>query len=47
VLQQLPNGEAIVLYQNLPPARVRLRRWFADKDLRRLADAADPARAAS
>jgi type IV secretion system protein VirD4 len=37
VLQQLPDGEAVVLYQNLPPARVRLRRWFADKDLRRLA----------
>ena len=38
VLQQLPNGQAIVLYENLPPARVRLRRWFADKDLRRLAE---------
>jgi type IV secretion system protein VirD4 len=37
LLQQLPDGEAVVLYQNLPPARVRLRRWFADKDLRRLA----------
>jgi type IV secretory pathway TraG/TraD family ATPase VirD4 len=37
VLQQLPNGQAIVLYQNLPPARVRLRFWFADKELRRLA----------
>ena len=37
VLQQLPDGEAVLLYQNLPPARVRLRRWFADKDLRRLA----------
>lgn len=39
LLQQLPDGEAVVLYQNLPPARVRLRRWFADKDLRRLASA--------
>jgi type IV secretory pathway TraG/TraD family ATPase VirD4 len=38
LLQQLPNGEAVVLYQNLPPVRVRLRRWYADKDLRRLAD---------
>jgi type IV secretion system protein VirD4 len=37
LLQQLPDGEAVVLYQNLPPARIRLRRWFADKDLRRLA----------
>jgi type IV secretion system protein VirD4 len=34
--QQLPDGEAVVLYQNLPPARVRLRRWFADRDLKRL-----------
>ena len=39
VLQQLPDGEAVLLYQNLPPARVRLRRWFADKDLRRLSTA--------
>jgi type IV secretion system protein VirD4 len=39
LLQQLPDGEAVVLYQNLPPARVRLRRWFADKDLRRLTSA--------
>ena len=38
VLQQLPDGEAVVLYQNLPPARVRLRRWFADKHLRKLAE---------
>ena len=37
LLQQMPDGEAIVLYQNLPPARMRLRRWFADKDLRKLA----------
>ena len=36
LLQQLPDGEAVVLYQNLPPARVRLRRWFADRDLKRL-----------
>lgn len=38
LLQQLPDGEAVVLYQNLPPVRVRLRRWFADKDLRRIAE---------
>ena len=37
LLQQLPDGEAVVLYQNLPPTRVKLRRWFADRDLRRLA----------
>ena len=36
VLQQLPDGVAVVLYQNLPPARVKLRRWFEDRDLCRL-----------
>ncbi|WP_155918597.1 type IV secretory system conjugative DNA transfer family protein [Marmoricola sp. URHB0036] len=36
VLQQLPDGEAIVLYQNLPPARVRLLPWFADRRFRHL-----------
>jgi len=37
LLQQLLDGEAVVLYRNLPPARVKLRRWFADRDLKRLA----------
>jgi type IV secretion system protein VirD4 len=37
LLQQLPAGEAVLLYENLPPARVRLRRWFDDRALRRLA----------
>ena len=36
VLQQLPDGEAILLYQNLPPARVRLLPWFADRRFRHL-----------
>jgi hypothetical protein len=37
VLQQLPRGEALLLYENLPPARVRLRFWFKDRALRALA----------
>src|SRR4051794_25189116 len=37
LLQQLPAGQAVLLYENLPPARVRLRRWFDDKALRALA----------
>ena len=36
-LRQLPDGHAIVAYQNLPPMRVRLRFCYADKALRRLA----------
>jgi type IV secretion system protein VirD4 len=33
-LQQLPDGHAVLLYQNLPPARVRLLPWYADKRFR-------------
>ncbi|WP_370617685.1 type IV secretory system conjugative DNA transfer family protein [Mumia sp. Pv 4-285] len=44
LLQQLPDGEAVVLYQNLPPARVKLRRWYADKALRQLANTQEEAR---
>lgn len=29
-LQQLPDGHAVLLYQNLPPAQVRLLPWYAD-----------------
>jgi type IV secretory pathway TraG/TraD family ATPase VirD4 len=36
-LQQLPDGEAVLLYQNLPPARVRLLPWYADRRFRDLA----------
>jgi type IV secretion system protein VirD4 len=43
ILQQLPDGQAVLLYQNLPPARIKLRRWFADRDLRRLAGHGVPA----
>jgi type IV secretory pathway TraG/TraD family ATPase VirD4 len=36
-LRQLPDGEALLLYGRLPPVKVRLRMWFADRGLRRLA----------
>jgi type IV secretion system protein VirD4 len=36
-LRQLPDGEALLLYGRLPPVKVRLRMWFADRRLRKLA----------
>ena len=36
-LRQLPERHALLLYGRLPPAQVRLRMWFADRRLRRLA----------
>ncbi len=36
-LRQLAPGEALLLYGAIPPARLRLRMWFADRRLRRLA----------
>jgi len=39
LLQQLPNGAAVLQYQNLPPMRIRLRFCYRDRDLRRLAEA--------
>jgi type IV secretion system protein VirD4 len=36
-LRQLPGGRALLLYGRIPPAEVRLRMWFADRRLRRLA----------
>jgi type IV secretion system protein VirD4 len=36
-LRQLRDGEALLLYGRLPPVKVRLRMWFADRRLRRLA----------
>jgi type IV secretion system protein VirD4 len=36
-LRQLPEGGALLLYGRLPPAELRLRMWFADRSLRRLA----------
>ena len=42
LLRQAEEGTALLVYGNLPPARLRLRPWFADRDLVRLA-AADEA----
>jgi type IV secretion system protein VirD4 len=36
-LRQLPDRHALLLYGRLPPTRVRLRLWFEDRRLRRLA----------
>jgi type IV secretion system protein VirD4 len=38
-LRQLPDGHALLLYGRLAPARLRLRMWFEDRHLRRLAGA--------
>jgi type IV secretion system protein VirD4 len=37
-LRQLEPGEALLLYGRIPPVRLRLRMWFADRRLRRLAN---------
>jgi type IV secretion system protein VirD4 len=39
LLRQLPDGHALLLYGRLAPIRVRLRMWFADRRLKRLAEA--------
>jgi type IV secretion system protein VirD4 len=44
VLRQLRPREGVLLYGHLPPARVRLRAWFRNPRLRRLALRAAPAR---
>lgn len=36
-LRQIPDGHALVLYGRLAPVQVRLRMWFEDRRLRRLA----------
>jgi type IV secretory pathway TraG/TraD family ATPase VirD4 len=36
-LRQLREREALLVYGRLPPARIRLRTWFDDPRLRRLA----------
>jgi type IV secretion system protein VirD4 len=36
-LRQLPSGHALLLYGRIPPTEVRLRMWFADRRLRKLA----------
>ncbi len=37
-LRQLPEGHALLLYGRIPPAAIRLRVWFADRRLRKLAE---------
>jgi type IV secretion system protein VirD4 len=39
-LRQLPDGQALLLYGRLAPTRVKLRMWFSDRRLRRLAQGA-------
>jgi len=41
-LRQLEPGEALLLYGRIPPVRLRLRMWFADRRLRRLARGGPP-----
>ena len=36
-LRQLPERHALLLYGRLPPAQIRLRTWWSDRRLRRLA----------
>jgi type IV secretion system protein VirD4 len=36
-LRQLPEGHALLVYGRIAPARLRLRMWFSDRRLRRLA----------
>jgi type IV secretory pathway TraG/TraD family ATPase VirD4 len=38
-LRQLPDREALLIYGRIAPVRVRLRLWFEDRRLRRLAGA--------
>jgi len=38
-LRELPEGRALLLYGRLAPAEIRLRMWFADRRLRKLARA--------
>jgi len=42
-LRQLPDGRALLLYGRIPPVELRLRLWFEDRRLRRLAGASTPA----
>ncbi|MDE3131107.1 MAG: type IV secretory system conjugative DNA transfer family protein [Acidobacteriota bacterium] len=44
-LRQLPDGQALLLYGRLAPVRVRLRTWFANRRLRRMAGPAAEAAA--
>jgi type IV secretory pathway TraG/TraD family ATPase VirD4 len=46
-LQQLPAGEAVLLYENLPPVRIRLRFWFKDRRLKSLGSSQPPVQGAA
>jgi type IV secretory pathway TraG/TraD family ATPase VirD4 len=41
-LRRIPPGRGVLLYGDLPPARLRLRPWYADPGLRRRAGGIDP-----
>ena len=42
VLQQLPDGQAVLVYQNLPPTRVKLLPWYRNRRYKDLWSAASP-----
>jgi len=46
VVRENRPGTGLLVYGHLPPAQLELRPWFADRDLRRLAAAQQPASAA-
>lgn len=41
-LRRMPPGTAVLLYGSLPPARLRLRPWFEDAELRARAGGSEP-----
>jgi type IV secretion system protein VirD4 len=47
VVRQLKPKRAVLIHGHLPPVRIRLRPWFHSPRLRRLANAAVPARPAT
>jgi hypothetical protein len=46
-VRQLKPKRAVLIYGHLPPVRIRLRPWFHSPRLRKLANAAVPARPAT
>jgi type IV secretory pathway TraG/TraD family ATPase VirD4 len=42
VLREMRPGNGLLVYGHLAPARIRLRPWFKDRDLRKLATGAVP-----
>ena len=37
-LRQLPEGHALLVYGRIAPTKLRLRLWFADRRLKRIAE---------